>query len=212
MLLTRGVPAYIGEAGASTDYFAAIGYPCPPNTNPADHLLDMTNSGMENASSDDGQYLVVENNDCGGSRSEIKQEGPSFDLNRHSTYLKKGKINSSKEITGCAQAHAMLISQLSLPSLFFGLTARPADFVDKKQVDDIINKWQSSQESATLAKTVMSLHGEERHSAGRSTASGFLWRTLAISQRSVLNYAKVCPVTDERCTRPALLYHIQRHI
>lgn len=46
MLLTRGMPAYIGEAGASIDYFAAIGYPCPPNTNPADHLLDMTNSGM----------------------------------------------------------------------------------------------------------------------------------------------------------------------
>ena len=46
MLLTRGMPAYIGEAGASIDYFGSIGYPCPPNTNPADHLLDMTNSGM----------------------------------------------------------------------------------------------------------------------------------------------------------------------
>ena len=45
MLLTRGVPAYVGEAGAATDYFEAIGYPCPANTNPADHLLDMTNSG-----------------------------------------------------------------------------------------------------------------------------------------------------------------------
>jgi ABC-type multidrug transport system ATPase subunit len=44
MLLTRGKVAYFGKAGDALPFFARQNMPCPPNFNPADHLLLITNA------------------------------------------------------------------------------------------------------------------------------------------------------------------------
>ncbi len=43
MLLVRGNIIYLGEAYKSIEYFEAIGFPCPPFTNPADFYMRITN-------------------------------------------------------------------------------------------------------------------------------------------------------------------------
>jgi hypothetical protein len=44
MLLSKGRVAYVGEASTACDYFDSIGYTLPPNTNPAEHFLDIVNA------------------------------------------------------------------------------------------------------------------------------------------------------------------------
>jgi hypothetical protein len=44
MILSKGRVAYVGEADAAAEYFATIGYALPPNTNPAEHFLDIVNA------------------------------------------------------------------------------------------------------------------------------------------------------------------------
>lgn len=45
MILSRGRMAYCGKAGETAlNYFDTIGYPMPPNTNPAEFMVDMVNS------------------------------------------------------------------------------------------------------------------------------------------------------------------------
>lgn len=44
MLLSKGRVAYYGAADKATDYFGSIGHELPPNTNPADFLLDCVNA------------------------------------------------------------------------------------------------------------------------------------------------------------------------
>ena len=41
MLLKAGLVVYYGPADKTVDFFAEAGYPCPPLTNPADHILDV---------------------------------------------------------------------------------------------------------------------------------------------------------------------------
>eukprot|EP00971_Amphidinium_carterae_P014954 295285-Amphidinium_carterae.1 len=43
MILSQGREAYVGEAKKSIEWFAQQGFPIPPNTNPADHCLDLVN-------------------------------------------------------------------------------------------------------------------------------------------------------------------------
>ena len=43
LFITGGRPAYLGPGAALADYVASAGEPLPPNTNPADHMLDLIN-------------------------------------------------------------------------------------------------------------------------------------------------------------------------
>lgn len=36
---------YQGNSASAVDYFASLGHPCPPNFNPADHLIDVLSEG-----------------------------------------------------------------------------------------------------------------------------------------------------------------------
>lgn len=36
LLLSKGHQVFFGPSSTVTDYFSALGYPCPPATNPAD--------------------------------------------------------------------------------------------------------------------------------------------------------------------------------
>jgi len=44
VLMTEGEVVYSGEAAEMVPYFAALGYPCPKNFNPAEHVLDLGTS------------------------------------------------------------------------------------------------------------------------------------------------------------------------
>ena len=46
VLMTEGEVVYTGEAEAMVPYFAALGYPCPKNFNPAEHVLDLGASSL----------------------------------------------------------------------------------------------------------------------------------------------------------------------
>jgi hypothetical protein len=41
LLRTGGFPVYLGETAAADAYFTTLGFPLPPNTNPADHQMDV---------------------------------------------------------------------------------------------------------------------------------------------------------------------------
>lgn len=41
VLMTEGEVVYAGEAAKMVPYFASLGYPCPKNFNPAEHVLDL---------------------------------------------------------------------------------------------------------------------------------------------------------------------------
>eukprot|EP00959_Pyramimonas_sp_CCMP1952_P010437 218509-Pyramimonas_sp.AAC.2 len=40
-LLSNGQEVYFGAQAAALEHFAGLGYPCPPLTNPAEHLSDL---------------------------------------------------------------------------------------------------------------------------------------------------------------------------
>jgi ABC-type multidrug transport system ATPase subunit len=42
LLLSRGKQMWWGSASGMMKYFQALGHPCPPLTNPADFILDIT--------------------------------------------------------------------------------------------------------------------------------------------------------------------------
>ena len=42
LLLSEGRTMYFGEAAAAVAYFAAAGFHCPPQFNPADFFMDVT--------------------------------------------------------------------------------------------------------------------------------------------------------------------------
>mmetsp|Transcript_23156 Transcript_23156/g.53715 ORF Transcript_23156/g.53715 Transcript_23156/m.53715 type:complete len:294 (+) Transcript_23156:304-1185(+) len=44
MILSKGREAFTGNAKDAAPYFDSIGYSLPPNTNPAEHFLDLVNS------------------------------------------------------------------------------------------------------------------------------------------------------------------------
>lgn len=44
MLLSKGREAYVGSAKEASAYFGSIGYALPPETNPAEHFLDLVNA------------------------------------------------------------------------------------------------------------------------------------------------------------------------
>lgn len=44
----------VGSAAGAIPYFEKLGYPCPPETNPADHLIDILND------SDAGDYALTD--------------------------------------------------------------------------------------------------------------------------------------------------------
>lgn len=48
MLLSKGRPCYFGYTSDVDDYFNEIGMPIPPLTNPAEHMLDITNADFGN--------------------------------------------------------------------------------------------------------------------------------------------------------------------
>jgi hypothetical protein len=58
-------------------------------------------------------------------------------------------------------------------------------------VDDILAKWEAASQSAAVSATVAELHDQKRHTEGRKAGNEFFRRTWTISQRSMLNYAKV---------------------
>lgn len=41
MILSRARTAYSGDVNGAVPYFERIGYPLPPQTNPAEHFLDL---------------------------------------------------------------------------------------------------------------------------------------------------------------------------
>ena len=41
LLLSEGRSMYFGPARDASDYFAQLGYPCPPSFNPSDHFMDI---------------------------------------------------------------------------------------------------------------------------------------------------------------------------
>jgi hypothetical protein len=43
--MKKGQIMYQGNSSSATDYFASLGHPCPPNFNPADHLIDVLSEG-----------------------------------------------------------------------------------------------------------------------------------------------------------------------
>ena len=45
LLLKKGVIMYQGNAKYAVNYFDTLGYPCPQNFNPADHLIDILSEG-----------------------------------------------------------------------------------------------------------------------------------------------------------------------
>ncbi|CAM9242317.1 unnamed protein product [Phaeothamnion confervicola] len=67
MLLKSGDIAYQGPASEAVAFFEESGFPCPPFTNPADHLLDSITIGR----SDSSHSLVVS-----GQREIWKEETP----------------------------------------------------------------------------------------------------------------------------------------
>lgn len=44
MIMSRGRQAYSGDVKDAVEYFASIGYECPPAMNPAEFFLDLVNS------------------------------------------------------------------------------------------------------------------------------------------------------------------------
>lgn len=48
LLMKKGLIVYQGNAANAADYFASLGHPCPPNFNPADHLIDVLSEGNGN--------------------------------------------------------------------------------------------------------------------------------------------------------------------
>uniref|UniRef100_A0A0G4HW09 ABC transporter domain-containing protein n=1 Tax=Chromera velia CCMP2878 TaxID=1169474 RepID=A0A0G4HW09_9ALVE len=54
LILSAGRTAYCGEAVGLVDYLAAIGEPVPPNTNPADFVLDLVNKDFTSAEQVEG--------------------------------------------------------------------------------------------------------------------------------------------------------------
>lgn len=54
MILSKGREAYVGDSRTSIDYFESIGYPLPPATNGAEHLLDVVNADFSNDVEVDG--------------------------------------------------------------------------------------------------------------------------------------------------------------
>jgi ABC-type multidrug transport system ATPase subunit len=46
ILMRKGEIAYLGSAGKAILYFESLGYPCPPLTNPADHLIEVIRDNM----------------------------------------------------------------------------------------------------------------------------------------------------------------------
>jgi ABC-type multidrug transport system ATPase subunit len=55
MVLSKGREAYTGNVKESVPYFESIGYPLPPQTNPAEHFLDMVNADF----SDDAEVDLI---------------------------------------------------------------------------------------------------------------------------------------------------------
>ena len=47
LLAPGGRVCYVGERHKAVDYFAQLGYPCPPETNPAEFLLDLVSIDTE---------------------------------------------------------------------------------------------------------------------------------------------------------------------
>lgn len=58
MILSKGRIAYVGEAHAASMYFDSIGHTLPPNTNPAEHFLDIVNADF--SSNDDVDRILDE--------------------------------------------------------------------------------------------------------------------------------------------------------
>ena len=49
MILSKGREAYVGSAKEASAYFCSIGYALPPETNPAEHFLDLVNADFSSA-------------------------------------------------------------------------------------------------------------------------------------------------------------------
>ena len=58
MLLAQGRIIYMNDASKSVDYFSMIGYPCPDNTNPADHFMAMMSIESYDIDSEEGDELI----------------------------------------------------------------------------------------------------------------------------------------------------------
>jgi len=56
--LTGGNMAFVGKAGAMTEYVAQVGKPMPPNVNPADYMLDLINKDFNDPATVD--FMVGE--------------------------------------------------------------------------------------------------------------------------------------------------------
>jgi ABC-type multidrug transport system ATPase subunit len=56
VLLARGALCYAGPVNGALDYFAEIGFPAPPQINPAEYLLDLVNADF--SPSNKGQGTV----------------------------------------------------------------------------------------------------------------------------------------------------------
>ena len=72
MLLSEGREAFVGDAHRSMGWFASLGYPIPPNTNPADHCLDLVNADFAEPDKARGKQF-----------SEAKHITPPFLAVRH---------------------------------------------------------------------------------------------------------------------------------
>lgn len=48
ILMKKGKIVYLGDCAKSVNFLSAVGLPCPPGVNPADHLLDVISPSKEN--------------------------------------------------------------------------------------------------------------------------------------------------------------------
>eukprot|EP00123_Amoebidium_parasiticum_P016523 comp23474_c1_seq3/m.39236 comp23474_c1_seq3/g.39236 ORF comp23474_c1_seq3/g.39236 comp23474_c1_seq3/m.39236 type:complete len:241 (-) comp23474_c1_seq3:6-728(-) len=54
LLLSKGETVYYGPGSEAIDWFTKCGYPCPKNTNPSDHFLDIATIDSRSAALEDG--------------------------------------------------------------------------------------------------------------------------------------------------------------
>lgn len=84
LLLARGHAVYCGDASAVSDYFFRMGFPCPPKTNIADHILEVVSKydscerlvrskeEIENGCAGVIKVAVVENGEGPGVNMELQ--------------------------------------------------------------------------------------------------------------------------------------------
>lgn len=85
ILMRHGDILYQGEVMKSIDFFAQRGFPCPPLTNPADHLLDVVSGGDGEEEVEHIPFVVPIDPDYGSDK-------PAFTLKSNHPWLTQFQI------------------------------------------------------------------------------------------------------------------------